>query len=439
MSTPSWMNRIKKTSPKEIEKIMSKSVSEDNLLTGKYVPILDVTKLTASAFPGNYLRLRILPAMEESNHQWVYFTHSFFLRDYDIGFDDAIFIRTEEVDKNPISKFRFELYRDGSLAAKNFAKGTWHKTRGYCNVIARTIPLVDEQGKTNIYENCGPRVLRMPEAIYKPISESFTDPILGDPTDIEKGFDFRLTVNIIEANDEKTGNKKKYPEYSVKFIERPLRAHEDNEVIGKWLNNLHDLSKEYVESPEGVFEEIAEKLRQKWGGTFKAQVQGASTIKPDKNEDLEPARSKTKVYDDEDPKPRRARHEEDEPRRARQDEDEPRRARHEEDEPRRARQDEDEPRRARQDEDEPRRARQDEDEPRRTRQDEDEPRRTRQDEDEPRRTRQDERRPRLSDDEVPPTSRVKESRPDSVKFSEEEDEDDIIERKVQERRRARES
>jgi hypothetical protein len=283
-----WKDRVKRISPEHAKELSSSNsgtyISDDMKVGGKYIPKIDTTLLSEEHFPGNCLRLRILPPTLEHRHKdYCHVIFKYVLRDFDIGIEEICFhpkIDGEgRIAFNAIDKFRMSLYKDGSEKAKEFAKNLFFRRRGFLNVVAQKLPLIDNDGNKGIFEWVGPRVLSVPEKMIATMYAPVNDPDRGDPSDLERGFDFLYRVYYREtaAANGKDQSKRKFPQYEKsEFRVKPTRAHDDDRVIEKWLDDSYELTEEFTDPGPNAIEKACELLKEKWGGRTATTGRGAS-------------------------------------------------------------------------------------------------------------------------------------------------------------------
>ncbi len=123
------------------------------------------------------------------------------------------------------------------------------KKRFYMNVIARERIVPNEAtGKEELVKNDGPLIYSCGVKVLERILRDMVKDRIGDITDLETGFDFRIE----KIQNQKSG----YPEYDNSESEDNSSIAGTKEEMAKWIDNLNDLSSliNYKEHDELVYE-----------------------------------------------------------------------------------------------------------------------------------------------------------------------------------------
>lgn len=115
--------------------------------------------------------------------------------------------------------------------------------RYYYNVIVRKV--TDENG--NVQANVGPKILSIGKTLHNKIVHAImgdeTSPPLGDVTDIQKGLDFNIKIEMRGTGSEC------YPNYDQSFFSQTPSPLGTPDEINKWAGSLHDLSENHIVTP----------------------------------------------------------------------------------------------------------------------------------------------------------------------------------------------
>jgi len=205
---------------------------------------------------------------------------------------------------NPIVDYYNSLWRDSDKAEKAGRKDEAERyqqearsikpiERYYYNAIVRK--MTDENGQ--VLTNVGPRILSVGKVLHKMIIRAIvgdeTEAPLGDVTDPVNGFDFFIKVEMRGTGDNA------YPNYDRSSFARDPSPLGTPEEVKKWVEGLHDLTKNHVNTPfETLERELAihrkliaddkegfsvEKFDAKYGGgtATAAKSRSSENVSPD--------------------------------------------------------------------------------------------------------------------------------------------------------------
>ncbi len=180
------------------------------------------------------MRIRILPAPEEVD--WAVETTAFYL-----GPDiKGVFSADTMGDDCPILEKYHELRDSNKAGDKEIAKSITPRTK----YLVAALVYADEKGK-EIDDKKSGKLVQIPTGVYNTMIDNFLDPEMGDFTDPETGYDFKI---------KRTGKGKQDTEYTL----LPMRP----SVIPKAYNKEVDPLSLFEETVVLTYDEAETKLAQ---------------------------------------------------------------------------------------------------------------------------------------------------------------------------------
>jgi len=158
---------------------------------------------------------------------------------YDIGSGPGILAPSKFGKPDPIDEFMQKLQQDKGKDSWELIKKLRPKMRAYAPLIVR-----GEEDK-------GPRLWAFGKKVYQDLLNVFVDSDYGDVSNVNEGFDLKVTVVHAQG--------RMFPDTSVQPKPRPSKLHTDDDEIKKWLDAIPDLDEFFkLESYDNIKQRLDE-------------------------------------------------------------------------------------------------------------------------------------------------------------------------------------